>query len=374
MILTEEKLKAKERTDFGIPELKKYPMPDKDHVLAAIRMFNHVDKEHEKQLATNIKKKMKEYNISNDSIGEKNRLYNYINENQYIQDETPICEEEITDFTNILLMLNEHIQNRPITGILESNNMDLMDSLQNQKYISEKAKNILLAKLLELFFYIVMKKIVVISTKKMAITTMRKTIHNKRIYDYFKSHIDDIYKKNPTYRPLTQDEYKDTSFIEKFKAHFRKRSKEQILTDISKQALDATLDISLLPLLAAKLSINLPLFILLIAFNKPVKILLSAIGISLKLGTIDHQLVTFEGKCMHMGLDLSPNGFRIVNVELYSFEGEGKNKKLIMSNIPDPPEELYRVTKVDVMEFLKQYPANTLSGIKSEISEMMKND
>ena len=104
MILTEEKLKAKERTDFGIPELKKYPMPDKDHVLAAIRMFNHVDKEHEKQLATNIKKKMKEYNISNDSIGEKNRLYNYINENQYIQDETPICEEEITDFTNILLL------------------------------------------------------------------------------------------------------------------------------------------------------------------------------------------------------------------------------------------------------------------------------
>ena len=374
MILTEEKLKAKERTDFGIPELKKYPMPDKDHVLAAIRMFNHVDKEHEKQLAANIKKKMKEYNISNDSIGEKNRLYNYINENQYIQDETPICEEEITDFTNILLMLNEHIQNRPITGILESDNTDLLDSLQNQKYISEKAKNILLAKLLELFFYIVMKKIVVISTKKMAITTMRKNIHNKRIYDYFKSYIDDIYKKNPTYRPLTQDEYKDTSFLEKFKAHFRKRSKEQILTDISKQALDATLDISLLPLLAAKLSINLPLFILLIAFNKPVKILLSAIGISLKLGTIDHQLVTFEGKCMHMGLDLSPNGFRIVNVELYSFEGEGKNKKLIMSNIPDPPEELYRATKVDVMEFLKQYPANTLSGIKSEISEMMKND
>ena len=65
MILTEEKLKTKERKDFGIPELKKYPMPDKEHVLAAIRMFNHVDKEHEKELATNIKQKMKKYGIPN---------------------------------------------------------------------------------------------------------------------------------------------------------------------------------------------------------------------------------------------------------------------------------------------------------------------
>ena len=45
-------------------------------------------------------------------------------------------------------MLNEHIQNRPITGILESDNTDLLDSLQNQKHISEKSKNILLFKLL----------------------------------------------------------------------------------------------------------------------------------------------------------------------------------------------------------------------------------
>ena len=67
MILTEEKLKTKERKEFGIPELKKYPMPDKEHVLAAIRMFNHVDKEHEKELATNIKQKMKKYSIPNDT-------------------------------------------------------------------------------------------------------------------------------------------------------------------------------------------------------------------------------------------------------------------------------------------------------------------
>lgn len=76
--LNEAKLKAKERTDFGLPELKKYPMPDKAHVLAAIRMFNHVDPQHEAELATNIKKKMQEYNISPDSVGEGNRLKKYL--------------------------------------------------------------------------------------------------------------------------------------------------------------------------------------------------------------------------------------------------------------------------------------------------------
>ena len=116
------------------------------------------------------------------------------------------------------------------------------------------------------------------------------------------------------------------------------------------------------------------MFVLLFAFNKPIKILLSSIGVSLKLGSIDHQIVTFEGKCMHMGLDLSPNGFRIVNVELYSFVGKGDNKKLIMTKIPDPPEELYKPTKYDVLEFLKKYPANTIDGIKTEMRELVNNE
>ena len=76
--LDEAKLKADERTEFGIPSLKKYPMPDRSHVMAAIRMFNHVDSAHEKELATNIRKKMKFYNISPEVVGEKNRLYKYI--------------------------------------------------------------------------------------------------------------------------------------------------------------------------------------------------------------------------------------------------------------------------------------------------------
>lgn len=77
-VLLEKKLKTKERTDFGLPEQKKYPMPDKAHVLAAIRMFNHVEPEYEEELARNIIRKMDEYKIPYDTVGENNRLRKYL--------------------------------------------------------------------------------------------------------------------------------------------------------------------------------------------------------------------------------------------------------------------------------------------------------
>ena len=83
LLLKEDKMPSKERNslpdvEFGIPSLRKYPLSDKDHVLAAIRMFNHVDKSHEAELAKNILRKMKEYGIPTDVIGKNNRLRNYL--------------------------------------------------------------------------------------------------------------------------------------------------------------------------------------------------------------------------------------------------------------------------------------------------------
>lgn len=81
--LKEEKLSAKDRreiddSDFGIPSQRRFPMPDKSHVLAAIRFFNKVDAEHEAELARNIIKKMKAYGISPDVVGPTNRLRKYL--------------------------------------------------------------------------------------------------------------------------------------------------------------------------------------------------------------------------------------------------------------------------------------------------------
>ena len=85
--LLEDKLSTKERnqlpdSEFGIPSQRRFPLHDKIHVEAAIKLFAHVDKEHEEELARNIIRKMHEYNIPMDSVGKSNRLYKYIHKNE----------------------------------------------------------------------------------------------------------------------------------------------------------------------------------------------------------------------------------------------------------------------------------------------------
>ena len=73
----EDKLKSSERTCFGLPSKGKYPMPDAGHVLQAIRMFNYCSQEDEEELAANINKYIKAYNMKDIHVGEKNRFAKY---------------------------------------------------------------------------------------------------------------------------------------------------------------------------------------------------------------------------------------------------------------------------------------------------------
>ena len=65
---------------FGVPEQKKFPMPDAKHVRSAIRFFNYVDPSHEKELAKAILARMEEYGMNFDEfeVGDKNRFKKYI--------------------------------------------------------------------------------------------------------------------------------------------------------------------------------------------------------------------------------------------------------------------------------------------------------
>lgn len=66
---------------YGVPELKKFPMPDKKHVKSAIRFFNYVDPKHEKELAEAILEKAEEFGLdleSDISVGDENRFKKYL--------------------------------------------------------------------------------------------------------------------------------------------------------------------------------------------------------------------------------------------------------------------------------------------------------
>lgn len=63
---------------FGIPQERKYPMPDKKHTESAIKLFNHVDPKYEEQLAKKVIANMKKYDIDPKMVGKNNRLRKYL--------------------------------------------------------------------------------------------------------------------------------------------------------------------------------------------------------------------------------------------------------------------------------------------------------
>ena len=111
-VIVEEggKLSAKERkalptVAFGLPKKKAFPMPDKDHVLAAIRMFNRADEADHAELARNIKKKIKEFNMEDDvKVSSQNKFSKFwhgvksesaINEEYLIEDEIDLSPDAL---------------------------------------------------------------------------------------------------------------------------------------------------------------------------------------------------------------------------------------------------------------------------------------
>lgn len=72
-----ENIEAFKDDHYGLPDKKKYPLPDRDHVLSAIRFFNYVDPVDERRLAKAILKRMRELGIDDVNVGEVNRFKQY---------------------------------------------------------------------------------------------------------------------------------------------------------------------------------------------------------------------------------------------------------------------------------------------------------
>lgn len=101
--VNEAKMPAAERnklkdSDFGLPEQRKYPLSDVDHVKDAIKFFNFCKKEDEEELAKNLKKAIKKYNLDDQlEANNRNRFYKYYTPKKSKEKET---EEELPKAAN----------------------------------------------------------------------------------------------------------------------------------------------------------------------------------------------------------------------------------------------------------------------------------
>ena len=92
---------------FGIPQERKYPMPDEKHTRSAIKLFNHVESKYEEQLAKAIIKNMKKYGIDGSVVGPNNRLRKYLPKNMTSALAKKKCVGESYDYTTNDSVLNE---------------------------------------------------------------------------------------------------------------------------------------------------------------------------------------------------------------------------------------------------------------------------
>lgn len=81
-VLNKEKRDNLKDSDFGLPDIRRFPLNDENHVRSAITMFNNCPNNRKKELAGRILRKCKLYGIK---INKESKIYDYIN---YKKDES----------------------------------------------------------------------------------------------------------------------------------------------------------------------------------------------------------------------------------------------------------------------------------------------
>lgn len=81
-------------SDFGVAELRKYPLDSAAHVKSAVKFFNHVDKKYESELAHAIIRKAKKFKVELNP-GDDNRLKGYL-ESTFMEADAPIPVQSVT--------------------------------------------------------------------------------------------------------------------------------------------------------------------------------------------------------------------------------------------------------------------------------------
>jgi hypothetical protein len=126
-----EKISYKERkelddSEFGLPEKRKYPLNTEANVRSAVKLFNYVDKEDEKELADNINKAIKKFNITNIHPGENNRFSKYFNEstiNYFTEDLLRFGPKDSLNLGDKVMIFNENTTDVQLKKILYRNRM-----------------------------------------------------------------------------------------------------------------------------------------------------------------------------------------------------------------------------------------------------------
>lgn len=87
--LTAAERRALADSDFGLPEERKWPLNDESHVRSAIQHFHWCPKDQQRELAKNILKAMRRFNMNDVEVSEGNPFYEYYPEAKLVPRKKP---------------------------------------------------------------------------------------------------------------------------------------------------------------------------------------------------------------------------------------------------------------------------------------------
>lgn len=93
-LYTETKRSELPDSAFGVPSKRKFPLDTEAHVRSAVKFFNYVDSEDEKELADNLISALEKYDIKDIKVSDKNRFSKYYY-NEYLNEadtEVKVCK------------------------------------------------------------------------------------------------------------------------------------------------------------------------------------------------------------------------------------------------------------------------------------------
>lgn len=210
------------------------------------------------------------------------------------------------------------------------------------------------------------------------IPKMKKMVYNKKFYTYIENNINHILEKHSNYLPCSFSEFKETLPYERFLSRFKDKTNKERIIQFGKITIDWLFDIKIIPLMIKCLirvsRVPIPvdeyekLYNIIIQILNPfIKTMLNGIGISFNTGTLNNKLFTFKKFILEAGIELSPKGFRLVNLRVYFFKMEDDDKNLISVQIPNPPIEIYNIPDKKIDENLKQFLSMNNKELKKEL-------
>lgn len=210
------------------------------------------------------------------------------------------------------------------------------------------------------------------------IPKMKKMVYNKKFYTYIENNINHILEEHSNYLPCSFSEFKETFAYERFLSRFKDKTNKERIIQIGKISIDWLFDIKIIPLMVECLirvsRVPIPikeyenLYNIIIQILNPfIKTILNGIGISFNTGTLNNKLFTFKKYILEAGIELSPKGFRLVNLRVYFFKIKNNDKDLISVQIPNPPIEIYDIPDKKIDENLKQFLSMNNKELKKEL-------